>query len=268
MSRNKNTNRNTNRNIKDLFVYRPIILAFEGLWKWFGIRFKFFGTEHIPSEGGAILASNHISYLDFALIGTPAVPKKRYIRFMAKKEIFDNRLAGPLMRGMSHISVDRDRGSTSLVSAMRALRQGELIGIFPEATISLSWEVKEIKSGAIRLAQGSGVPVIPVALWGSQRILTKNHKPKLGRKKIPVYIAYGDPYLIAKDADVVQEEVRLHGKISALLQQLQEKYPDSAEGKWWGPARLGGAAPTLEQAQAESARRKALKDAQKEEGHA
>ena len=253
---------------KDLLVYRPIVLLFEGLWKWFGLRFKFFGVENIPSQGGAILASNHISYIDFALIGTPAVPKKRFIRFMAKKEIFDTPLAGPLMRGMGHISVDRDKGSTSLVAAMRALRSGELVGIFPEATISLSWEVKEIKSGAIRLAQGAGVPVIPVALWGSQRVITKNHKPRLGRTKTPIYISFGEPYMVPKDADVIHEEARLHGKISALLQDIQSKYPDSPANQWWGPARLGGTAPTLEQAQAESARRKAMKDAEKEEGHA
>lgn len=253
---------------KDLFVYRPIVLLFEALWKWFGLKFVFIGVDHIPSRGGAILASNHISYLDFALIGTPAVPKKRYIRFMAKKEIFDNPLAGPLMRGMGHISVDRDKGSTSLVAAMRALRGGEIVGIFPEATISLSWEVKEIKSGAIRLAQGSGVPVIPVAIWGSQRVLTKGHKPRLGRTKTPIYISFGEPYFVSKDADVIAEEARLHGKLSALLQEIQSNYPDSPENHWWGPARLGGTAPTLEEAQRESARRKAIKDAEKEEGHA
>ncbi len=147
-------------------IYPPVAGAFKTAWKVLGIRFKIFGDEHIPRTGGAVIASNHISYLDFALIGTPAAPKNRYIRFMAKKEIFDNKLAGPLMRGMKHISVDREKGSSSLVPAMRALRAGEIVGIFPEATISLSWEVKELKSGAVRLAQGAGVPIIPVALWG------------------------------------------------------------------------------------------------------
>ena len=74
--------------------------------------------------------------------------------------------------------------------------------------------------------------------------------------------------MVPKDADVIDEEARLHGKISALLQDIQSKYPDSPVNQWWGPARLGGTAPTLEQAQAESARRKAMKDAEKEEGHA
>ncbi len=244
-------------------VYPPVVAAFRGAWKALGIRFTFVGDENIPAHGGAVLASNHISYLDFALIGTPAAPKKRYIRFMAKKEIFDNKLAGPLMRAMKHISVDRDKGSTSLVAAMRALRAGELVGIFPEATISLSWEVKELKSGAVRLAQGAGVPIIPVALWGSHRILTKAHKPSLGRKRIAIYIAYGEPYMVAKDADVAQEEVRLHEKISSLLHSIQENYPDSPVGEWWGPKRLGGTAPTLEEAAIQNAQRKADRAAKK-----
>ena len=242
-------------------IYPPVAGAFKTAWKVLGIRFKIFGDEHIPSTGGAVIASNHISYLDFALIGTPAAPKNRYIRFMAKKEIFDNKLAGPLMRGMKHISVDREKGSSSLVAAMRALRAGEIIGIFPEATISLSWEVKELKSGAVRLAQGAGVPIIPVALWGSQRILTKGKKPNLKRKKIPIYIAYGEPYMISKEADVIEEETLLREKISELLHLVQENYPDSPKGEWWGPKRLGGTAPTIEEAAIENARRKAARAA-------
>lgn len=237
-------------------VYPPVAGAFKAAWKSLGIKFKVFGDEHIPLKGGAVLASNHISYLDFALIGTPAAPKKRFIRFMAKKEIFDNKLAGPLMRGMKHISVDREKGSTSLVAAMRALRAGEIIGIFPEATISLSWEVKELKSGAVRLAQGAGVPIIPVAIWGSQRILTKAHKPDLKRRKIPIYIAYGEPYFVAKDADIAQEEERLHHEITRLLHRVQENYPDSPVGEWWAPKRLGGTAPTMEEAALANAKRR------------
>jgi 1-acyl-sn-glycerol-3-phosphate acyltransferase len=165
---------------------------------------------------------------------------------------------------MKHISVDREKGSTSLVAAMRALRAGELVGIFPEATISLSWEVKELKSGAVRLAQGAGVPIIPVALWGSQRILTKAHKPNLKRRKIPVYIAYGEPYLISKDANIELEEEKLRKEISQLLHLAQENYPDSPVDQWWGPKRLGGSAPTIEEAAIENAQRKAAKAAKKE----
>jgi len=89
-------------------VYPPVIVAIKTFWKYLGVQFDFKGVEKLPSEGGAILCMNHVGYLDFALIGTAALPTKRYIRFMAKKEIFNHKIAGPLMRGMHHISVDRD----------------------------------------------------------------------------------------------------------------------------------------------------------------
>ena len=123
-------------------VYPPVIAVLKTAWKYLGLKFTFTGDVNIPRNGGAILAINHIGYLDFALAGTAALPVNRYVRFMAKKEIFDNKLAGPLMRGMHHISVDRANGSASFVGALRALRAGEIIGIFPEATISKSFEIK------------------------------------------------------------------------------------------------------------------------------
>jgi len=136
-------------------VYPPVIVAIKTFWKYLGLKFDFQGEENIPRKEAAILSINHIGYLDFALAGTAALPAGRYVRFMAKKEIFDNKLAGPLMRGMHHICVDRSNGTSSFVAALRALRAGEIIGIFPEGTISVSFEIKELKSGAVRLAMGA-----------------------------------------------------------------------------------------------------------------
>ena len=161
-------------------VYPPVIGLTKLFWRYLGLKLTITGQENIPTEGGGILAINHVGYLDFALAGTALIPSKRYVRFMAKKEIFDNKFAGPLMKGMHHISVDRSAGSSSFVAAMRALRAGEFIGIFPEGTISVSFEIKEIKSGAVRLAMGAGVPIIPVIVWGSQRVWTKGaHRRRL-----------------------------------------------------------------------------------------
>jgi len=235
-------------------VYPPVIFVVRTLWKYLGLKFDFQGEENLPpagKSGGAVLAINHIGYLDFALAGTAALPMKRYIRFMAKSEIFDHKLAGPLMRGMHHISVDRSAGSGALVAALRALRSGEIIGIFPEGTISRSFEIAELKSGAVRLAQGAGVPVIPVAVWGSQRIVTKKRKPDFGRNKYPVSITFGEPILIAKGADIAIEEEKLKEAMVALLHKTQSRYPDDPAGKWWAPVRLGGSAPSLEQVQSE-----------------
>lgn len=224
-------------------VYPPVVVAIKLFWKYLGLRFDFQGAHHIPLNGGAILSINHVGYLDFALTGTAALPTGRYVRFMAKKEVFDNKLAGPLMRGMHHICVDRNSGSASFVAALRALRTGEVVGIFPEGTISVSFEIKELKSGAVRLAMAAGVPVIPTIVWGSQRIWTKKVKRNLHREKIPVIVEFGEPLYFDKQSDVEASESLLRETMIAMLHQVQQKYPDSHQGHRWAPLRLGGSAP-------------------------
>ena len=224
-------------------VYPPVIAVIKTFWKVLGLRFDFRGADNIPRKGGAILAINHVSYLDFAITGTAALPAGRYVRFMAKKEIFDNKLAGPLMRGMHHINVDRSNGSASFVAALRALKAGEIVGIFPEGTTSTSFEIKELKSGAVRLAMGAGVPIIPTIIWGSQRIWTKGIKRNLKRNNFPVTVVFGEPILYERGADVEQAELHLRQTLLSMLYQVQENYPDSHVGQRWAPARLGGTAP-------------------------
>lgn len=224
-------------------VYPPVVVAIKLFWNYLGLRFDFQGDQHIPRKGGAILSINHVGYLDFALTGTAALPTGRYVRFMAKKEVFDNKLAGPLMRGMHHICVDRSSGSASFVAALRALRAGEIVGIFPEGTISVSFEIKELKSGAVRLAMAAGVPVIPTIVWGSQRIWTKKVKRNLRREKIPIIVEFGKPLYFDKQSDVEASESLLRENMITMLHQVQQKYPDSHQGQRWAPLRLGGSAP-------------------------
>jgi len=224
-------------------VYPPVIVAIKAFWKYLGLQFDFKGEENIPRKDGAILAINHIGYLDFALTGTAALPAGRYVRFMAKKEIFDNRIAGPLMRGMHHINVDRSNGSASFVTALRALKAGEIIGIFPEGTVSTSFEIKELKSGAVRLAMGAGVPIIPTIVWGSQRVWTKGVKRNLKRNNFPITVRFGEPIFYQRGDDVEQAELALRKTMLAMLNEVQEKYPDSHVGQRWAPTRLGGTAP-------------------------
>ena len=226
-------------------VYPPVITAVQGFWKYLGLKLDFNGIENLPdrNHGGAIIAINHISYLDFALAGTAALPMKRYVRFMAKKELFDNKFAGPLLRGMHHISVDRSNGSASFVQALRALRDGEIIGIFPEGTISVSFEIKELKTGVVRLAQGAGVPVIPTIVWGSQRIWTKKVKRDLRRRGVPISVTFGEPIHFEKGGDVEAGEALLRSTMVKMLHEVQDRYPDSHQGQRWAPLRLGGTAP-------------------------
>jgi len=224
-------------------VYPPVIGFAKLLWKYLGLKFTFAGDENVPRTGGAILAINHVGYLDFALTGTAALPAKRYVRFMAKREIFDNKFAGPLMRGMHHINVDRDNGSASFVAALRALKSGEVIGIFPEATISRSFEIKELKTGVVRLAMGSGVPIIPTIVWGSQRIWTKGVPRNLRRKHVPITITFGPPIFVQRDQDAAAAESALRETMIKMLHEVQAAYPDSHVGERWAPLRLGGTAP-------------------------
>lgn len=225
------------------FVYPPVIILIKSLWKYLGFNFDFQGQSNIPRQGGAILAINHTSYLDFAIAGTAALPAKRFVRFMAKKELFDNKVAGPLLRGMHHINVDRSNGSASFVAALRALKAGEIIGIFPEGTISTSFEIKGLKSGAVRLAIGAGVPMIPTIVWGGQRVYTKGVKPSFKRSRIPVTVSFGQPIICSRETDVEMAETHLREAMIQLLRDVQEKYPDSHVGQRWAPVRLGGTAP-------------------------
>jgi 1-acyl-sn-glycerol-3-phosphate acyltransferase len=133
------------------------------------------GSEHVPRSGGAIICSNHVSFFDFTFLGLGALPQHRLVRFMAKSAVFDDRFAGPFMRAMKHIPVDRKAGAAAFESAVRALKDGEVVGVFPEATISTSYTVKDLKAGAARMAVDAGVPIIPAAVWGGHRVATKGH---------------------------------------------------------------------------------------------
>jgi 1-acyl-sn-glycerol-3-phosphate acyltransferase len=233
--------------VRDL-TYPPVIAAAKLGFKALGLRFVMRGTEHVPRSGGALLALNHISYVDFVLGGLAAQPSRRLVRFMAKREIFDHRLAGPVMRSLHHISVDRGDGLASYDEAIRYLKAGEVVGIFPEATISRSFELKEFKTGATRMAAAAGVPVVPTVLWGTQRIKTKDHPQDFSRGKT-IAISVGEP-LHPTGRSPVDDIAELKARMAALLDETIRSYPaeEQPAGSWWLPAAYGGSAPTPEEA--------------------
>ena len=229
------------------FTYPATILTAKTLFKALGIRFQMSGTEHIPRTGGAILAANHIGYVDFVFDGLAAQPSKRLVRFMAKKEAFEHKISGPLMRSYHHISVDRANGEQSYRDAVDLARGGEIVGIFPEATISRSFEIKELKTGAVRMAAEAGVPLIPMVTWGTQLLKTKDHDGDMWGRGKTIGLHVGEPLNVTGE-DPVAETRRLREAMSALLDHAIEQYPVSPEGQWWAPARHGGTAPSLEEA--------------------
>ncbi len=233
--------------MRDL-TYPPVIAAAKLSFRLLGQRFQMTGTEHVPRSGGVLLACNHIGYVDFVYGGLAANPSGRLVRFMAKHELFAHRYVGPLMRSLHHIEVDRGAGEASARTAVEYLRAGEAVGIFPEATISRAMELKEFKTGAVRIAAEAGVPLVPVILWGTQRMLTKDH-PRDFSRGTTIAIRVGEPLHPTGD-DPVAETAHLHAVMTGLLDETIRAYPaeEQPPGSWWLPASYGGSAPTLAEA--------------------
>ncbi|MEI6622517.1 MAG: lysophospholipid acyltransferase family protein [Actinomycetes bacterium] len=233
-------------------VYPPVIVSALVSFKLLGLKFDIVGTEHVPKRGGAVLASNHVSYLDFIFVGVGTYPK-RLTRFMAKDSVFESKVSGPLMRGMKHIPVDRDAGAGSFDAALDALRSGEIVGVFPEATISRSFLVKDLKSGAARLAAGASVPLIPMVTFGGQRMFSKG-TPRSMRRGNTIAITIGKPMYPHPQDDPLEVTAELRRRLSALLETTIARYPDRPRDeadRFWMPATHGGTAPSLKQAKKE-----------------
>ncbi len=232
--------------VRDI-TYPSVILTAKAAFKALGLTFQITGSEHIPTSGSAVLAFNHISYVDFIFGGFAAQPSKRLVRFMAKRELFDHKLTGPLMRSLHHIEVDRADGIQSYEVGLKYLADGEIVGIFPEATISRSFELKEFKTGAVRMAAAGEVPIIPVVLWGTQRIYTKDHPRDFSRGKT-IALTVGEPIDVS-GKNAAAETQYLRTQMSGLLEQTIKAYPDHEEDAWWMPRSYGGKAPTPELAE-------------------
>lgn len=227
----------------------PIVIAAAKTWFKLGdIKINMTGIENIPKKGGALIAVNHLSYVDYLMAGYPGVEQGRLTRFMAKREVFDHPIGGPLMRSFHHLSVDRAAGAESMQLAVQKLHEGELVGIFPEATISRSFLIKDLKTGAVRIAADAGVPLIPVVLFGTQRIMTKGQKRDLSRHKT-ISIEVGEPMHPTGD-DATAETAELQSTMEAMLDRLIRNYPadERPDGAWWVPKEYGGSAPTLQEA--------------------
>ena len=138
------------------------------------VKFTVTGEENLPTEGGFLLVSNHLSNVDPLCLCWYFMKRNTAVRFLAKKSMFSVPVFGWIIKGMGLIPVNRDSNpSTVLAPTREALTAGEVVGIYPEGTLTRDpdqWPM-EFKSGAARLALDTGVTVIPLSQWGPQDIM-------------------------------------------------------------------------------------------------
>jgi 1-acyl-sn-glycerol-3-phosphate acyltransferase len=197
------------------------------------------GLENIPGEGGAILAVNHISYLDPLVAAYVVDRAKRRPRFLAKSELFDDKRISWILRGAGQIPVKRGTAHApmALDQAINALNKGEVVVIFPEGTITTDPDLHPMaaKSGVARLALSTGVPVIPMALWGTANIWPKGFRKHWWPPGQDVLVRIGKTLQIAGSADDPSDWDRVGetvmNAISSLLAGLRPAVPDRRRPK-------------------------------------
>lgn len=211
-----------------------------------GLRVDVQGAEHVPASGPVILVSNHVSYLDFLLVGLAA--RGRRVRFLARYDVWGNPVVGAVMERMRHVPVDRAAPAGAYLRARALLREGEAVGIFPEAGVSTSYTVRALMPGAMALSRDTGAVVVPVAVWGAQRVLTAHRPVDLTRGR-PISLLVGEPVRVGSGGDPRAHTELLGGRLQGLLEELQDRpehRPGPGEAASWHPAHLGGQAPAPE----------------------
>lgn len=197
------------------------------------------GMKHFPKAGPVIIISNHRSYFDVATLAVVLAKMGRPVRFLGKREIFEHPVVSAVARAVGGIPVDRGvDGATSYRAAESALEAGEVVVLLPEGTIprgeAFFDPVLKGKTGAVRLAQGSGAPVVPVGLWGTEQVWPRSSKlPNVTNVLHPplVRVRVGKPFEVERDGDAAEETAKAMARISALLPNggVVDHVPDEAE---------------------------------------
>ncbi|MBN8423526.1 1-acyl-sn-glycerol-3-phosphate acyltransferase [Microbacterium esteraromaticum] len=208
------------------------------------------GDEKLPRQGAFVLAPNHYSEFDPLIIALAVFRTGRLPRFMAKESLFRVPVVGWVLRKSGMIPVARTSSASAAKQTMAQSRElvehGRGVIVYPEGTLTRDpdlWPMRG-KSGAVRLALTGDIPLIPVAHWGTQKIMGRYQKGlSLWPPRKPVHVLYGDPVDLsdlrgrAGEPGVLAEATdRLMAAITALLQELRG---ERAPAQRWNPAQHG-----------------------------
>jgi 1-acyl-sn-glycerol-3-phosphate acyltransferase len=237
--------------------YHATIAAGRVAMQGLGLTTRWRGEEHLPTAGPLLMASVHVGYPDFLFVGQAALSRGRHVRFMCRHDVWNVRLLGRVMDGMRHIPVDREAPAGAYLRARTLLEEGEAICAFPEAGISYSYTVRSMMRGVLALSRETGVPVVPVVVWGSQRIASVRRPGEGGDPRVDlsrgrlVDVRFGEPVPVPPASDLVTATQRLGETLTTMLEGLQRlpaHRPLTGEHAPWHPAHLGGHAPDRREA--------------------
>ena len=226
------------------------------------LRVEITGVENLPEEEtrhgyrvvapgtGAVVAMNHFGLVDFVFAELAVFKGNRaHIRFMITRKRAGNLFMQAVVQLCDHIVVDRARGEGALLDGIAKARRGDYVGIFAEGSTNLSFQVRPIKSGAVRIAATTGVPIIPVSVFGAHRLITRGRKVRLRELwRAPVRVHIGEPFRVSPDDDVKAASEQLRARLQAgvdLAISLREGKPEP--GCRLLPTILGGPAMTPRQ---------------------
>ena len=179
-------------------------------WLLFGLRLR--GGDRFPPEGGALVCSNHQSFLDPVLVGALA---HRRMNYLARQDLFDTPLFGTLIRWYDAIPVQRDgMGIGGIKETLRRLKRGEMVLLFPEGTRTEDGELIPLKSGFCMLAHRAQVPLVPVGIDGAYDAWPRHRKLPRPRK---ICLVAGPPITAQQVAKLTDEEL-----VKLLEQRIQQ----------------------------------------------
>ncbi len=213
------------------------------------LRVRATGTEHVPATGPVVLAANHVSFPDFVLVGRALRGTEHRVRFFCRREVWRPAPLGWAMDAMGHVPVDRAAPAAAYLRGRALLRSGEVVCLFPEAGISAACVVRSLMPGAVALARETGAPLVPVTLWGGQRLWPQKRsvdaplpRPTPQRRRT-VDVRFHPAVHVHPAADLAGVTRGLGHLLQRGLEDLQrlpEHRPRAGERAPWYPAHLGG----------------------------
>ncbi|CAN5428148.1 lysophospholipid acyltransferase family protein [soil metagenome] len=230
-------------------VYLGAIAAGKLTFASVGLTVRAAGAEQLPTSGPVVLASTHVSFPDFLFIGDALLSTGRLVRFLSRGEVWKSAPVGRAMDAMGHVPVDRTAPAAAYLRARRHLGAGQVVCVFPEAGISAAYVVRSLMPGAVALARETGAPLVPVNVWGGQRLWGQKRsldapfpRPVITRGRT-IDVRIGEPMQVSSTADLTSTTRELGERLHAVqeqLQQLPEHRPRPGEYAPWHPAHLGG----------------------------